>query len=148
VSSAAYDRQVRAAIQRAGLDGSGQVRFLGPVRDMQGLYAAADVVLLPSRSEASPIAALEALSAGVPLLLSAAANTDTVMLAGRHGWLVEEPSAPSIAAALREMLSTGGDRLRALGAAGREHVLAHFTTTRVAQDFMRLYDTLLAEKSA
>src|SRR5581483_10184808 len=68
VSSAAYDRQVRAAIRRAGLDASGQVRFLGPVRDMQGLYAAADVVLLPSRSEASPIAALEALSAGVPLL--------------------------------------------------------------------------------
>ena len=58
--SSAHARQISAAVRRHGLDA--QIRFLGAVTDMRELYAAADVVLMPSRTEASPIAALEALS--------------------------------------------------------------------------------------
>ena len=80
VSSPGYDRQVRAAVDRAGLQA--QVVFLGPVAELRPLYAAVDVVLMPSRTEASPIAALEALACGVPV-------PGRVRRArGGHGWSV------------------------------------------------------------
>jgi glycosyltransferase involved in cell wall biosynthesis len=142
VSSRAYDRRVRAALARAQL--GDQVRFLGPVRDMPSLYASADVVLMPSQSEASPIAALEALASHVPVLISAASNTDQVLIAGQHGWQIDDVTPATIAAAVAEIVKTTPvDRAR-MGAAARAHVLARFTTARVADDFMRLYDVVLA----
>jgi glycosyltransferase involved in cell wall biosynthesis len=145
VSDRKLGRRLTAAVARAGLHA--HVRFLGPVRDMQRLYAAADVVLMPSRTEASPIAALEALACGVPVLISAAANTDGVLVDGKHGWQIDEPTVASIEQALREILDAPAEVRRERGAAGRAHVLGRFTCARVADDFMRLYDSLAAPRA-
>jgi glycosyltransferase involved in cell wall biosynthesis len=142
VSSEAYHRRVRVALDRAGV--GDQVRFLGPVRDMRSLYGAADVILMPSRTEASPIAALEALACGVPVLLSAASNTDAVLIDGQHGWEIGDVTAASIAGAVRDIVSMPSTVRREKGVAARAHVLARFTTARVADDFMRLYDDVSA----
>jgi glycosyltransferase involved in cell wall biosynthesis len=137
VSSARYDRKVRSAVSRASLDD--HVQFLGAVSDMRELYAAADVVLMPSRTEASPIAALEALACGIPILISAPANTDDVMVPRQHGWQIESATADSIATALVDILATPIHALPAKGIAGRKHVLSRFTRSRVVDDFARLY---------
>ena len=47
-----------------------EIRFLGPVNDMTALYAAADVVVVPSDYEGHPVVALEALCAGTRLIAS------------------------------------------------------------------------------
>ena len=145
VSSASYDRRVRAALEQANV--TDQVRFLGPVRDMRSLYAAADVVLMPSRTEASPIAALEALACGVPVLISAASNTDRVLIDGEHGWEIGDVTAASIAGAVREIVTTPSTVRAEKGVAARAHVLGHFTTARVADDFARLYEEVTARPS-
>ena len=137
VSSAAYDRQVRAAIARHDL--GGQIEFLGAVTNMRELYAAADVVLMPSRTEASPIAALEARACNLPVLISAASNTDEVLLPGQHGWQVDQATAETIAASLREILATTPAARREMGTAARAHVLRGFTRNRVIRDFEKLY---------
>jgi len=121
-----------------------QVRYLGPVRDMPALYAAADVMLMPSQTEASPIAALEALACTIPVLISAAANSDGVLVAGQHGWEIGEVTAASIAAAIEAIVATDPATRARMGAAARAHVLERFTTARVAADFMRQYDALMA----
>lgn len=137
VSSASYARKVSGAVRRHGLQG--QVQFLGAITDMRELYAAADVVLMPSRTEASPIAALEALSCGVPVLISGAANTDAVLVPGRHGWQIDSPSVQTIADSIDEILRTTRPRRVELGAAGRAHVVERFTGRRVIDDFVALY---------
>ncbi len=137
VSSAAYDRQVRAAIARHQL--SQQVEFLGAVTNMRELYAAADVVLMPSRTEASPIAALEALACNLPVLISAASNTDQVLVPGQHGWQIDPATTDTIAASLRDILATTPEIRRDLGTAARAHVLRGFTRNRVIRDFQDLY---------
>jgi glycosyltransferase involved in cell wall biosynthesis len=142
VSSRVYDLRVRAAVARAAL--GDLVRFLGPVRDMPSLYAAADVVLMPSQTEASPIAALEALACGVPVLISSASNTDGVLVGGEHGWQIGEVTAASIAASIEEIVKTSADARARMGAAARGHVLAQFTTARMAADFMRRYDVVMS----
>ena len=141
VSSHAYERRVRGAIARAGL--GDRVRFLGPVGDMPALYAAADVVLMPSQSEASPIAALEALACGVPVLISAASNTDRVLVPGEHGWEIGEDSVDAIARALQEIVATTAAARARMGEAARAHVVERFTIDRVARDFMARYEALL-----
>lgn len=143
VSSASYDRKVRAGIARHGL--AEQVVFLGAVTDMRALYAAADVVLMPSRTEASPIAALEALACGIPVLISASANTDQVLVPDRDGWQIEQATAETIAASLRTIFASSAAQRTEMGKAARQHVLRGFTRQRVIQDFERLYEELTAQ---
>ena len=145
VSSRAYDRRVRAAIERAGL--GDRVRFLGPVGDMPALYGAADVVLMPSQTEASPIAALEALACGIPVLISAPSNTDRVLVPGQHGWEIADATTETIAGALQEIFKTTAAGRTQMGTTARAHVVERFTIDRVASDFMARYDALLAPGS-
>jgi glycosyltransferase involved in cell wall biosynthesis len=48
----------------------GRIRFLGPVRDVAPLLQAADLFLMPSLHEGLPIAAVEAMGAGLPVVLA------------------------------------------------------------------------------
>jgi glycosyltransferase involved in cell wall biosynthesis len=103
--------------------------------------AAAHVFALPSFSEGFSMAALEAMAAGVPVILSHACNLPEV---AQHecGWLVE-PEMPSIAAALAEALETNAaDRVR-LGANGRNLVRDRFTWNTVAAQMSAVYDWIL-----
>jgi glycosyltransferase involved in cell wall biosynthesis len=105
-------------------------------------------MLMPSQTEASPIAALEALSCELPVLISAPSNTDGVLVPGQHGWEIGEATTASIAGALTEIVATSAAARAHMGAAARARVLESFTIARVANDFMRRYDTLLASAKA
>ncbi|MCA9670377.1 MAG: glycosyltransferase [Myxococcales bacterium] len=147
VSERWVDIKTRYLIRRHSL--GDVVRFLGAVRDMQSLLWAADVVLLPSRTEASPIAALEGLSAGLPVVISDTSNTDTVVVDGEHGFEVPSGDRGALADAISRTLALTHAERAAMGRAGRQHIEAHFTTERVGRDFMALYDELtLASRAA
>ncbi len=68
------------------------VRFLGPVREMAQVYAAADLLLAPSIYEPFSLVALEALGAGVPVITSKVAGISEIMTHGVHGEVIEKPS--------------------------------------------------------
>lgn len=138
VSSQALSRKIDRLIEQHRLQE--QVLRLGAVKDMQSLYAAADVVLLPSRTEASPIAALEALSVGIPVLISDTSNTDDVVVPGQHGWQVRANDRTELEAALSDILASSSAERERRGRAGRAHVQARFTNQGVAEAFTRLYD--------
>src|SRR5262249_47290735 len=73
-SSEALARKIESLVARAGL--GEQVRLLGLVSEMQELYWASDVMLMPSITEGSSLAAFEAMSAGLPVLISRRGNSD------------------------------------------------------------------------
>jgi len=64
-----------------------QVSFLGFVPDIGTVLAAADVLALPSRTEGLPMAALEAMAAGLPVVASAVGSLPE-LLADGAGMLV------------------------------------------------------------
>jgi glycosyltransferase involved in cell wall biosynthesis len=75
---AGTEAQKMAPVFEAAQTGlSKRVQFLGPISDVRALLAQADVLLMPSRYEGMPIAALEAFEAGLPMVLS-----DTPSMAG------------------------------------------------------------------
>jgi glycosyltransferase involved in cell wall biosynthesis len=78
------------------------VHLLGARSDVADLLAAADLAVLPSRWEGSPLAAHEALAAGVPLIATAVGGVP--LLVGNGARLVPPNDPAALAAALRELL--------------------------------------------
>ena len=100
------------------------------------LYASADVFALPSRADAAPWVALEAMAAGLPVVVSTVGALPE--LVGDAGLLVEPGDRDALTAALRRLADD--PRLRAeLAGAGRERVLAHYDS---AVQIPRLLDLL------
>ena len=76
-------------------------------------YRAADVCLVPSRSESFGLVALEASACGTPVVASAVGGLTTLVDEGRTGFLVEEPSPEAFARQVRRIVEEplNGDRL-------------------------------------
>jgi glycosyltransferase involved in cell wall biosynthesis len=102
-----------------------------PPEVVHGVLDVADVFLLPSRDEATPLTLLEAMSHGVPWL--ATAGSSAIEWSG--GAILEVEDFPIALDTLLEDSATA----RGLGAAGRRHWEACFTYDVVA----RRYDALL-----
>lgn len=94
--------RLMALSRRLGLDE--YVAFLGFRRDVPELMAQADLMVMPSRWEGLPIALLEAVAAGLPVVASAVAGIPEVIADGETGWLVQPDDPEALAAAISEAL--------------------------------------------
>jgi glycosyltransferase involved in cell wall biosynthesis len=77
---------------------------------LRGLYASAELFVLPSRVEFFGIAAIEALASGLPAIVSSAGAGREIVDPGATGWVVE-PTAAAVAAAIEAALSARSDLL-------------------------------------
>lgn len=108
VAGKGQTQRYRRLAERLGV--AGRIVWAGPRRDVERLYAAADVVALPALYEPFGNVHLEALAAGVPVLSSARAGGAELIRDGDNGWVVQEPAGALIAAALEAIHD--GDRSR------------------------------------
>ena len=126
---------------------SDRVVFLGDRPDIPALLAACDVFVLPSLYEGLPLAVLEAMAAGKPVVATAVGGTSEVVVHGKTGLLIRPRDPSALAIALREILSDP-KWARAMGAAGRERARAHFSATRMVADVTAIYDEILTPNGA
>jgi len=107
-----------------------RVHLTGYVDDVVRWMAGFDVAVVPSTyADPCPLALLEALSAGVPVVASKIGGIPELVENGRSGWLVTPGNAPVLAAALKQ-LSTDPAARRAAGAAARAEAMARFDERR------------------
>lgn len=119
-----------------------QVTFLGHREDVPALLARADAFVLPSRSEAFPNGAIEAMAAGLPVIASSVGGLVDLIEDGRTGLLVR-PDDPAALAAAIESLVFSPARAEALGAAAREEVTRRYSFDRMVRAFEDLYTSQL-----
>lgn len=120
---------------------TGRVDWLGYRSDLARLFAAADIAVISSDNEGTPVSLIEAGAAGVPAVTTDVGGVTEVI--GQGGGLIvprREPEA--LGAAIARV--AGDHRLRAaLGEAIRVHVLAHYSADRLRSDIDELYSSLL-----
>lgn len=123
------------------------VTFHGWRRDMQSVYGDLDVVVNSSRNEGTPVALIEALAAGRPVVATRVGGTPDLLRGGEFGRLVSAGDAQGLAEAILDTLEDReGAELRAR--AGQAHVLREHSAARLIADIDALYRELLAEKMA
>lgn len=103
-------------------------------------WAAADVFVLPATGEGLSMAVLEAMAAGLPVILSPGCNLPEVVDAGA-GWVVE-PAIDALANALTALFADEA-RLGQMAEAARAWVQARFTWARVGQQLEAVYRVVL-----
>jgi UDP-glucose:(heptosyl)LPS alpha-1,3-glucosyltransferase len=124
-----------------------RVQFLGLVSDVQALYAAADIYALPTLSDPAPMAPLEAMASGVPVILSNAQWTGAAehVQHGEAVLLTDPRNAAELAQAIRS-LKDPADRM---AYAARGLALARrITWDETARRTLDSYRRSLAERTA
>jgi glycosyltransferase involved in cell wall biosynthesis len=109
---------------------------------IEAFYQSADVVVVPSRWEGFGLIAVEAMRAELPVIASRVGGLPEIVLDGETGVLLPPDDKASLVNALRDI---SDDRLAAMGRAGRQRFLRHFTLDRVHRQITELYRSGLRE---
>ncbi len=101
-----------------------------------------DVFVIPSLTEGLPITLLEAMQAQVPVVASRVGGIPAVLEQGQTGILIEPKDPASLATAIRQVWS---DPAAAEGMArkAREVALTRYSSRRMAEDYMRVYESVV-----
>ena len=120
---------------------AGDTHFLGTRRDVEGIFKATDLLVLPSLSEGMPCALLEAMAAGVPIAASRTSGVVDLIAHGRTGLLFEPGNISGITAALLRSLA---DRAHADAMATAAQDLVHkcFTLDNMLDAYATLYEQI------
>ena len=133
--------ELEALVASLGL--GARVHLPGWADDVAAWMADLDVVALTSRNEGTPVALIEALAAGRPVVASSVGGVPFVVRDGVSGWLVPPGDPVAVADALQAALADPAEGARR-AAAGRTEVLARFGSERLVDDMRALYRSLVA----
>jgi glycosyltransferase involved in cell wall biosynthesis len=140
-----YLRVVKETARRLGV--AGRVEFLGLQSQarMRLLFSQAELLVLSSREEVSPIAAIEGLAAGIPVITTDAGGASYIVEDGAVVRVVEVGDAEALAEAVCQVL---GDRAlyRTMSENARSTAERRFRKDRIADDYLAVYQ--LAEEGA
>jgi glycosyltransferase involved in cell wall biosynthesis len=129
--------------ERATALGLGErVRFAGHVAEMREIYAAADVLLLTSRYEGTPLTVLEAMAMRVPVVASRLDGIAEVLIDGEDGFLVAPGDVDGFADRVEQLLGGAATRSRMADAAWRK-VEASFSSRAMAAQVEAIYKRCL-----
>jgi glycosyltransferase involved in cell wall biosynthesis len=142
------DDALGAAIRRDALEGgvADHLTFLDPTNDVERCFRAADLFVLPSVREAHPLALLEAMACGLPVIATRLPGaTDAIVEDGLTGKLFAPDDEQALAGALRELLADPAAG-RAMGERAREAVSARYDIGRTADAWLDAYQAVLADQ--
>ena len=122
---------------------SERVRFLGFVENTWPFYNQMDLFALPSHHEGIPMALLEALGAGLPVVASSVGGIPHVIGASGVGVLIDSRLSSVWAKALTELLKDRG-KMQAIGECARSHIQANFSVEGMASRYVDMYESTCA----
>ena len=138
VAGEGYEGEEAALVARGLRD---RVTFLGLVPDIMSVTPHADALVLTSRIDALPRAAIEATVVGTPVIATRVGGLPEILDGGRGGVLTDPADPGSLAVALEEA-ARDRDALRALAAHARERNRALFSVDGCARRHVEIYNEL------
>ena len=129
-------RELLALVRGKGLEQ--HVHLPGQREDIPALQAAADIFVMPSLWEGLPLAILEAMLAGTPVIASSTSGIPEAISQEEDGILVKPGSVDALCGALERLMNSEELRQR-LGEAGRARAERDFTIGRMTDQYESLY---------
>jgi glycosyltransferase involved in cell wall biosynthesis len=105
-----------------------------------------DVLVQPSRADNLPLAMLEAMAAGLPVIGARVGGIPELLADGESG-IVVEPEDPAALASALDALAVDPARRAELGKKARQRIAAHFSADDVARQTVALYRRLCASST-
>jgi len=121
------------------------IRFLGERADVPELLASCDLVVLASVHEGLPMALLEAMASGKPVVATRVGSVPDLVQNGYTGLLVP-PDDPTALAEALEVLVADGNQRQKLGEQAREHVQTRYDFDLTIARYTALYEAILMGK--
>ena len=97
------EQELKALAKALGVDA--QIHFLGFRRDVYRLCSAADIFLFASLQEGLPVAIMEAMACGLPIIASNIRGNIDLIEPEKGGWLVPPTDVDGFAAAIRDAMA-------------------------------------------
>lgn len=119
-----------------------RVHFLSSVADIPALLSEADIFCMQSINEGCPYSLLEAMSCGLPVVVTDIPGLRAPVDEGVNALLVKLDDHDAMARAFRR-LSEDGEMRRQIGAAARRKAVEHYDLDREARQYSELYKELL-----
>jgi glycosyltransferase involved in cell wall biosynthesis len=121
------------------------VKILGWQSDIEKVLAAADLVVLTSDNEGTPLSLIQAGMAGLPVVTTRVGSVPEVVSDGVTG-IITSLDIQEIADALEALVNSNELRVQ-MGAAAQKFTLANFGVERLAKDHEELYKQLIANRA-
>lgn len=134
-----------SAIARVNLHS--RITLAGHHADVKPFYGVADLFVMPSHSEGSPNALLEAMVAGVPILASRVGGIPEIVSHQQTALLVPPSDPPALAEALAQLLADPALRHR-LAAAAQQHAELHHRPPVYRRQLAQIHLQLLRQKGS
>ncbi len=122
-----------------------RLHLLGLRPDIPNLLAAADIFVLPSLAEGLPLALLEAMFAGCPIVASDVGEIQSVLGDGDAGILVPPADVRALAAALDKLLAAP-TYARELAARAGRRASSEYDISRMVARYAGLYNELMSRR--
>jgi glycosyltransferase involved in cell wall biosynthesis len=130
---------------RACAGSDGVVQVIGARTDVPDLMGAADAVCLASDAEGVPMAILEAMALGRPVVATDVGGVSEAVESGETGLLVPTNDEAALAAALLRLVADPGLRRR-LGEKGRQRYRECFGIDRMVEEYAQVFEAVLEAK--
>ena len=121
---------------------SDSVIFLGDQEFIADILPAADVFILPSEHESFGLAALEAMSCGLPVVTSDAGGLSEVIEHGETGYLYDPHDVDGMSEIV-QVLFDDEEKRQSLGLRARERAKKAFGRDKIVDEYIALYERLL-----
>lgn len=133
-----YCQEIRSRAEVLGV--SDRVHWIGFTRQIEKVYAAADVYCLPSSNEGMPASVVEALGSGLPSIITEFSSAHDLVPSTKEGAIVDA-SPDAVFEGLRSFLEDS-TRLAAGRVAARVHALNNFSAAAVLDRYEALFESI------
>ena len=112
-----------------------RIQFIGriPNQELNNYYAAANVSILPSVSEAFPLIPLESMACGTPVILSNRFSSNEIITDGENGFLVNVMNSSELAQQIALILSDQ-NRIEAMRSIAKTRIEQHFDIEKIIEE--------------
>ncbi|MBI3009982.1 MAG: glycosyltransferase [Candidatus Omnitrophica bacterium] len=122
---------------------NGQVHMAGLQQNVWPYLAAADLYVQPSRREGLPLAVLEAMASGLPVIATEVGDLKDTIQQGHEGHLVPPQDPKALASSMKEMLQMQPDRRQILVEAAKQKIEKHYSLQQMLKAVEQTYEELL-----